>query len=409
MDLLLTNIGTLATPLGTGPKRGAEQGRVHFIKNAAIAVQGNQIAYVGPQAGAPAAQQVIDCGGRLATPGLVDAHTHLSFGGWRQAEMAQRLAGASYLEILAAGGGILNTVGTTRAASEAQLVEWNAGHLRNMLRHGTTTCEGKSGYGLSPDSEAKQLRVLRRLAAGGPQEVVPTFLGAHALPPEYRENRQAYVDLVCDEMLPVVARQGLAEYCDVFCETGVFTPEESRHILHRAAQLGLACRAHVDEIDDLGGAAMAADAGCITAEHLIMTGDEGIKALAARGVIACLLPATSFYLNKPFARARDMIQAGVAVAIATDFNPGSTPNLNLQFPMALACLRYRLQPEEALTAVTLNGAAAVGRADVTGTLEVGKRADIAVWDAPDLPYIFYRYGSNLVHSVVCAGQLYTNP
>jgi imidazolonepropionase len=351
---------------------------------------------------------VIDCEGRLVTPGLVDAHNHLIFGGWRQKEMALKLAGTPYLDILKQGGGILSTVEHTRLASEDELIQKGKTLLKEMLRHGVTVSEAKSGYGLDLQTEMKQLRVIRALNHMQPIELVPTFLGAHAVPKEYAGDRAGYIELLCSQMLPAISAEGLAEFCDVFCESTVFTPEESAKILARAASLGFRLKAHVDEIAPINGAKMAANAGCVSADHLIQTSDEGIRALAGKKAVAVLLPATSFYLGEPYARARRMVDERVPVAIATDFNPGSCPGLNLQFAMNLACIRYRLTPAEALTAVTLNGAAAIGRAGGIGSAEPGKNADLVIWDAYDLEYIFYRFGSNLVWKVVKDGCVYSN-
>ncbi|MDR1559878.1 MAG: imidazolonepropionase [Clostridiales bacterium] len=405
MDLLLRNIGLLATPTGNTARKGDSQGQVTLIENAAVGIENGTFVYVGSSDESLKGGKVIDCECRLVTPGLVDAHTHLVFGGWRQKETARKLAGESYLDILKSGGGILDTVRHTRAATEAELYEKSAALLDIMLAHGTTTAECKSGYGLNVEDELKQLRVIKKLNKTGKVELAPTFMGAHAIPSEFTDNRDAYIDLICDETLPAVQSEGLADFCDVFCETAAFTPEESRRVLGKAVEYGLIPKAHVDEIDPIGGAEMAAEMGCISAEHLIRTGGAGIRALEKRGVVACLLPATSFCLGKGYARARDMIEAGVAVAICTDFNPGSSPNLNLQFPMYLAGLKYRLTPAEALTAVTLNGAAAIGRCNRAGSIEVGKQADLVIWDAPDLDYIFYRYGTNLVRRVIKKGEV----
>jgi imidazolonepropionase len=404
MDLLLNNIGTLATPVGCTARRGPRQGDVRVTLGAAVGVRGGKIAYVGPDGGgSPPATRTLDCGGALVTPGLVDSHTHLVFGGWRQHEFAQKQGGATYLEILRGGGGILSTVESTRRAGMRELAAKSMGFLGEMLRFGVTAAEAKSGYGLDIETELTQLRVIRELGGRQPITLVPTFLGAHALPKEYAGDRKAYVEFLCDEALPRVAAEGLARFCDIFCETAAFTPEESRAVLSRAAALGFGLKAHVDEIDDGGGAAMAAGMGCVSAEHLIRASDAGIGALADAGSVAVLLPCTSFYLDKPYARARKMIESGLAVAVATDFNPGSSPCLNMQLAMSLACLRCRLTPAEALTAATLNGAAAIGLADRMGSVELGKDADFVIWDAPDLDYVFYRFGSNLAAAVVKGG------
>jgi len=410
MDLLLTNIGLLATPRGTTAQKGSAQGKLSLIPNATVGIKDGRIIYVGEQGSDTSATQItvtaaqtIDCGGRLVTPGLVDAHTHLVFGGWRQNELKQKLEGASYIDILKSGGGILNTVEHTRTASETELTEKGKAHLKEMLELGVTTCEAKSGYGLTTEDELKQLRVIQTLDKEQPVDIVPTFMGAHAIPKEFTDNRTGYIDLIISEMLPAVAKEQLAEFCDMFCETAVFTPEESYRILTEAKKYGLAPKMHADEIDPIGGAETAAQIKAISAEHLIQASDDGIQKLAKENVIAVLLPATSFYLDKPYARARDMIKASVAVAIATDFNPGSSPSLNIQLTMNIACLKYKMTPAEVLTAVTLNGAAAINRAKTHGSIEPGKKADIVIWDAPDLDFIFYRYGSNLTHTVIKNG------
>lgn len=408
MDMLIQNIGYLATPTGSSAKCGKEQGEITLLQNAYVLIRNGTIAAVG--SGEIPAEfrqdaEVVDAQGRLVTPGLVDSHTHLIFGGWRQNELGLKLHGVTYLEILARGGGILSTVRSTRAASEQELSDQAAKELASMLRMGTTTCEAKSGYGLDPENEYKQLRAIRSLNETQPVELVPTFLGAHALPEEFKNDREGFLRLLCEEMIPTVAREHLAEFCDVFCETGVFTAEESRRILNAGKQCGLLPKIHADEIDPIGGSQLAGEIGAITAEHLIVCPEEGIKSMAKGGTIACLLPATSFYLGATFAPARAMIDAGVAVAVATDFNPGSCPSSNLQMAMNIACLKYRLTPEEVLTAVTLNGAAGIRRADQIGSIEVGKQGDLLIWDAPDLDYICYRFGSNLVNTVIKKGRL----
>jgi len=403
LDLIITNIGTLATPEGRGPRRGKDQGAVLSLNDAAVGIKDGKIAYVGPMRKAPEAKEIIDVDGRLVTPGLVDSHTHLVFGGWRHHELDLKLKGVSYLDILRGGGGILSTVRSTREMPETKLRDRARAFVEEMLSLGVTTCEAKSGYGLSTDGELKQLRVIRAVDAETPVDIVPTFMGAHAIPEEYKEDRGEFIRIIIEEMLPRVKEEGLAEFCDIFCETAVFTPEESREILGAAKELGFKLKAHTDEIDCIGGAQVAAELGAVSAEHLIASDKTSIKDLARMGVIAVLLPATSFYLDKPYAPARDMLNAGMAVAVASDFNPGSSPSLNLQLAMNLACLKYRLTPEETLTAVTLNAAAAIDRAETIGSLEVGKAADLVIWETDALSYLFYRFGSNLVHSVMKNG------
>ena len=406
--LLLTNIGMLATPQGSSAKKGPEQGAIQILKDAWVLVEDGVIAQVGTGAApAVADAKVVDAGGNLVTPGLVDAHTHLIFGGWRQNELGMKLHGKTYLEIQNAGGGIQSTTNATRQATTEELTEKAAKALDEMMGFGVTTCEAKSGYGLDRQTELKQLAVIRRLGRTQPVELAATYLGAHAVPEEYKACRDEYIRLMTEEMIPLVAREGLAEFCDVFCETGVFTASESEQILRAALAHGLKVKIHTDEIDAIGGTELAGALSAVSAEHLIAATDRGIAALAKGGTVAVLLPATSFYLGKPYARARDMIAAGVPVAVASDFNPGSCPSLNLQLVMNLACWNYRLTPEEVLTAATLNAAAAICRADRLGSLEVGKQADLVIWDAPNLDYIFYRFGQNLAKTVIKRGVVAT--
>ena len=404
-QLLVKNIGMLATPEGKDARRGADQGQIRLLQDAYVLMTDGLITEVGTGDKTVPGAEVLDAGGALVTPGLVDAHTHLIFGGWRQNELGLKLHGASYLDILSMGGGILSTVNATRAATENELYDKAKEALDEMLSLGITTVEAKSGYGLDMDTELKQLRVIRRLNEEHPMDLVPTFLGAHAVPKEYKEDRAGYIRLLCEEVIPAVAREGLAEFCDVFCETGVFSAEESKAILEAGKKWGLIPKIHADEIDPIGGSQLTAEVGAISAEHLIVCPPEGIAAMAKAGTVACCLPATSFYLGSTFAPVRDMVNAGVPVAMATDFNPGSCPSLNMQFVINLGCLKYRLTPEEVLTAVTLNAAAAINRADSIGSLEPGKLGDLVIWNAPDLNYICYRMGSNLVKTVIKKGHI----
>lgn len=408
MSLLIYNIGILASPVGSTAKSGDAQGDVHHISNAFIYVNNGIIEEIGQGKPEVEAQQEIDAKGCLVTPGLVDAHTHLVFGGWREHELPLKLQGVPYLDILAQGGGILSTVLATRRASEKELQAKALDALKVMLSHGTTTCEAKSGYGLNIDTELKQLRVAKSLSALQPITIVSTFMGAHAVPKEYEQHRTDYIDLLIKDLLPLVAQEGLAEFCDIFCETGVFTVDESRKILKAAQALGLGAKIHADELNAIGGSELAGEIRAISAEHLIAASDEGIAALKKGEVIACLLPATSFYLNKPYARALDMINAGVPICVATDFNPGSCPSNNLQLVMNLACWNYKLQPSQVLTSVTLNAAAAIGLAHKIGTIEAGKQADILLWNYENLDYIFYRFGENMVKTVIKEGRVVVN-
>lgn len=406
--LLIHNIGLLQTPVGSECHCGAQQGRNQKLRDAAVLCEDGVITAITcdgalPENSADAVRY--DAGGRLVTPGLVDAHTHLVFGGWRQGEIPLKLRGATYLDILRAGGGILDTVRHTRAADEEALFEKSRAFLDEMLALGVTTCEIKSGYGLDLETELKQLRVIRRLNRQHPVDVAATFLGAHAIPDEYKGRGDQYVDYLCETVIPRVAEEGLASFCDVFCEDSVFDVDQSRRVLERGRQYGLLPKIHADEIEEIGGAVLAGEVEAVSAEHLIATGERGMESMRKGGVIACLLPQTSFYLGKTFAPARRMIELGIPVALASDFNPGSCPSLNLQLSVNLGVLRYKMLPEEVLTAVTVNAACACGRERVCGTLEVGKKADLVVWDAPDWEMICYRFGSNQAKSVVKDGKI----
>ena len=404
MKTIVTNIGMLATPQGSGPRKGPEQGEIQILRDAWVLMEDGVIAQVGTGP-APAADETIDAGGSLVTPGLVDAHTHLIFGGWRQNELGLKLHGKSYLEIQNAGGGIQSTTNATRQSTEEELTQKAAQALDEMMHFGVTTCEAKSGYGLATEHELKALQVIKNLNDRHHMDIVATFMGAHLVPAEYKANRAEYIRLVCEEMMPKVKEQGIAKYCDVFCEADTFTVEESRQVLEAGLKYGLRPKIHADEIEAIGGSVLAGEIGAISAEHLIVCPPEGIESMARGGVVACLLPATSFYLGATFAPARDMVNAGVPVAMATDFNPGSCPCLNLQFVINLGCLKYKLTPEEVLTAVTLNAAAAIDMAGLVGSVEPGKQGDLVIWDAPDLDYICYRMGSNLTKTVVKKGRV----
>lgn len=400
---LITNIGLLQTPEGSSSLRGAAQGANKKLGNASVLIEDGTITAVrsdGLLPEPPPDAEVIDAGGRLATPGLVDAHTHLVFGGWRQHEIPLKLRGATYLDILRAGGGILSTVNATREASEESLFARSMGFLDEMKKEGVTAVEIKSGYGLDTENELKQLRTAARLSRESGLEIIPTFLGAHAVPPEYEGRADDYVELIVNEMLPAVKREGLAEFCDVFLEEAVFDVAQSRRILNKARELGMGLKIHADEIAEIGGSELAGELGARSAEHLVATGKKGIAALARGGTTAVLLPGTSLYLNKTYAPAREMIEAGVPVAIATDFNPGSCPSLDTGLLMTLAYLKYRMTPEETLTAMTLNAACAVDRGKTHGTVEPGKRGGVVLWNAEDMETLCYRFGSNLVYRTV---------
>ena len=406
--LLIKNIGTLQTPVGSCKHGGEKQGENLKLHDAAILVENGLIKAITEGGILPEGcenAEVIDAAGALVTPGLIDCHTHMVFGGYRQGEIPLKLRGASYLDILRAGGGILDTVGKTRAASEDELYEKTKAFLDEMLTYGVTTAESKSGYGLDLENELKQLRVNKRLNETHKIDLVSTFLGAHAIPEEYKGKADEYIDLLCDVVLPAVKEQNLADFVDVFCEDSVFDVAQSEKMLRAGQALGLRARIHADEIEEIGGAVLSGEVGAISAEHLIATGEKGMASMAKGGVIADLLPCTSLYLNKTFAPARRMIELGIPVAIASDFNPGSCPSLNLQLAMTMGYVKYRMTPEEILTAVTINAACSCGLEEKVGTLEVGKQADLVIWNAPDMEMLVYRMGSNLAKTVIKRGEV----
>jgi len=348
--------------------------------------------------------EIVDATGHLVTPGLVDPHTHLPYGGSREREFEMRLEGATYMEIMNAGGGIHSTTRMTRESSEDELVEQAKRRLDSFLKHGVTTVEAKSGYGLDVKNELKQLRVVKRLNEEHPADLIPTFMGAHAVPGEYKGREDEYVDLIIHEMLPAVANEKLAVFNDVFCEVGVFTPEQSERILEAGKKVGLVPKIHADEIEPYGGAELAAKVGAISAEHLLKASDEGIKKMAEAGVIACLLPATALYLREEAAKGRNMIDAGVPVAISTDCNPGSSPTTSMPLVMNLACISMRMTPAEALTAATYNAACAIQMEGKVGSLEEGKQADVVLWNVSSYQELQYLFGVNHVKSVWKKGQ-----
>lgn len=389
------------TPWDQGsPARGSNQGSsVRFWPKAALIVRDGLIEELGEEskilelAASEEIHQEVDCGGMCLIPGFVDPHTHMCFAADREGEFKERLAGVSYLEILARGGGILSTVRAVRDSSEEELLEESLVRALRALSLGTTTLEIKSGYGLETGAELKMLRVIRRISMETPLDIVPTFLGAHAVPEEYRGNPQGYLELLLEEMLPETASQGIARFCDVFCEKGVFSVEESRKILRRAFQLGLGLKVHADEVHDTGGAALAAELGAASAEHLLAASDQGLRAMAGAGVVAVLLPGTALSLKKPYARAREMIEMGVPVALATDCNPGSCYLESMPLVFALAVLGMGLSVEEALVAATLNASYALGMASRVGSLNHGKQADFVLLEGDSPAVLAYRLGA----------------
>ncbi|MED4689708.1 imidazolonepropionase [Peribacillus frigoritolerans] len=343
--------------------------------------------------------EVFDATGHLVTPGLVDPHTHVVYGGSREREFEMRLEGATYMDIMNGGGGIHATTRMTREASEEELMEQTIRRLDSFLAHGVTTVEGKSGYGMNLETELKQLRVMKKLQEEHPIDLVPTFMGAHAVPKDYKGREDEFVDHLINDMLPIVAEEKLAEFNDVFCEKGVFTPEQSERILKAGKKYGLIPKIHADEIEPYGGAELAAKIGAISAEHLLKASEEGIQAMAKSGTIACLLPATALYLREDAAPGRRMVDEGVAVAISTDCNPGSSPTTSMPLVMNLACISMRLTPAEALTAATYNAACAINRQEKIGSLEVGKQADVVLWNVENYQELQYLFGVNHVKTV----------
>ena len=409
-DFLIDTADLVATCAGAAPRSGAAQGAIGGLTRASVAAWHGRIVAVGAAADVTRSvtldpeATVVDGRGHTLVPGFVDSHTHAVFAGDRRGELAQRLAGATYAEIAAAGGGIVRTVEATRAASEDTLVSLARPRLAEALAQGTTTCEIKSGYGLDTATELRMLRAIRTLGAAQPIEVSATFMGAHEVPVEYRGRRDAYIQLVVDEMLPAVAREGLAEWNDVFCEVGVFTPDEARRILAAGRALGLAPRIHADELGASGGALTAAAIGAVSADHLIHVDEAAADAMARAGVIATLLPAAAFFLKLGrYAPARMLVSRGVPVALATDLNPGGGFSPSMPFVMALAAFGMGLTLEEALVAATINGAAALGRQQHVGSLEVGKQMDAVLVEGTLADLV--RVGAPVVAAVVKRGAV----
>lgn len=399
---VLTNIATLVTCRAEGG-----QSALHEIPAAALAWDGDQVRWAGPEAELPddwADAERIDADGALVIPGLIDCHTHLAFGGWRADEFEQRLRGVDYRTIAEQGGGITSTMRHTRAASEDDLAAKSHGFLRAMARLGVTTVEVKSGYGLSAADELKLLRVYRRLHQEQPLRLVPTFLGAHVVPPEYQDDRVAYVDLLCEYLIPRVADAGLAQFCDVFVEDTAFSVEEARRVLEAGNKHGLRPKLHVDQLSDGGGARLAAEVSAVSADHLEYTSDDGIRAMAEAGVVAVTLPLASLYLNQPPMEARRFVEAGVPVAVATDFNPGTAPSYHLPLALTLACTMNRLTPAEALKGATLIAAQALALDDRLGSLESGKQANFVLLDAPTVNHWLYHFRANAAVATYVRGE-----
>ena len=403
----------VVTPTGFTARKGAEMGRLLVLDGATIEVTDGVITYVGPNRGENRDGYYrrywhYNARGRCVLPGFVDSHTHFVFGGERAEEFSWRLKGESYMSIMERGGGIVSTVKATRASNYIRLRAKAEGFLKQMSAMGVTTVEGKSGYGLDKDTELMQLRIMRSLNGDEHRrvDVVPTFLGAHAVPPEYAGRTDDYVDFLIREVMPAVADGGLAEFCDVFCEQGVFSIEQSRRLLLAARGMGFALKLHADEIVPLGGAGLAAELSATSADHLLHASDADIRAMAAQGVVATLLPLTAFALKEPYARGRAMIDAGCAVALATDLNPGSCFSGSIPLTFALACIYMQMSVEEAITALTLNGAAALNRAATIGSIEAGKKGDLVVLSTDNYHFLPYYIGMNCVIATVKQGVIH---
>jgi imidazolonepropionase len=414
-NLIIKNASEVVTCSGFTAKKGKEMSELSILADGVVVIEQGKITRVGATAEVMtefkaagkdlSGFDTINASGKAVLPGFVDSHTHLVFGGYRADEYAWRLKGDSYMDILQRGGGILSTVRATRSASRGELVEAGLKRLDSMLAFGVTTVEGKSGYGLDRETEIKQLEVMADLNRQHPLDVVPTFMGAHAVLPEFKGREDAYIDFVLADVVPEVASRNLAEFCDVFCEKNVFSVAQSQRLLTNAATSGLKAKLHADEIVQLGGAELAAQIGAVSADHLLHASDDGIRAMAAAGVVATLLPATAFSLREPYARGRFMIDAGCAVALATDFNPGSCFCESIPLIAALAALYMNLTPEEIVTALTINGAAALGRADTIGSLDPGKQGDVVILEHPSHRFIPYHIGVSTVEKVIKNGNL----
>lgn len=407
---LFTNC-TIYSPVDRGtPRSGKSQGELtHFQQGALLVSKDGKIAAIGDESKVkswlPSTEDLItrDMQGKCVVPGFVDPHTHMCFAKRREAEFELRLAGTPYLEILKRGGGILSSVRAVKEATEAELYEVTRKHALSALKHGTTTLEIKSGYGLDTQNELKQLAVIGKLARAGVQDVVATFLGAHAIPVEFKDNPDGFISLLIEEMLPAVQEQGIADHCDIFCEEGVFSIEQGRRLLTAAKKLGMRVKIHADEVHDLGGAGLAAELAACSADHLLAASDSNIRAMAANGVVANLLPATAYSLRKPYARARFMIDNNLPVALATDCNPGSSYTESMPFIIGLAVLNMEMTPAEALVGATLNAAYSIDMADKVGSLDVGKQADFLVLDGDSPAILAYHAGVSPVEQVYKKG------
>ncbi|MBW1720556.1 MAG: imidazolonepropionase [Deltaproteobacteria bacterium] len=409
-NILIKNASEVVTCHGFKAKQGGEMKDLHIIENGSVVVEEGRIRAVGKTTEIlsgldESGFEVIDATGKAVLPGFVDSHTHFVFGGYRAEEFAWRLRGDSYMSIMERGGGILSTVRATREATREELIASGMKRLDSMLSFGVTTVEGKSGYGLDRETEIKQLEVMAYLQENHPLDIAATFLGAHAVPGEYKGREDDFIDFMLREVMPEVRERGLAEFCDIFCEKNVFSVDRSRRLLKGAGEMGFKIKLHADEIVSLGGAELAAELGAVSADHLLQASDKGIQDMARAGVVATLLPGTAFSLKEPYARGREMIDKGCAVALATDLNPGSCFTESVPLLFALATLYMGITTEEAVTAMTINGAAALDRADTVGSIDPGKKGDLIILEFPSYRYIPYHIGVSTVEKVVKDGRL----
>ena len=408
-NIIIKNAAQVVTCSGFEGKRGAEMSDLHVIENGTVIVTNGIISHVLKKGEAipidVSGYKKIDATGKALLPGFVDPHTHFVFGGHREEEFSWRMRGDSYMSIMERGGGIVNTTKATREASEEELYNSAKRRLDDMLELGITTVEGKSGYGLDKDTEMKQLRVMRRLNEDHPMDIVSTFMGPHATPAEWKGREDEFIDFNINEMLPLVAKEKLAECADIFSEENVFTIEQSRRFLTAAREHGFLLKLHADEIVQFGGAELAGELKVLSADHLLQASDEGIKAMADNGVVATLLPLTAFSLKEEYARGREMIDANCIVALATDLNPGSSHTASAPLLFAIACIYMNLSPEEAVTAYTINSAAAINRADTVGSIDVGKQGDMILLKYPSYKFLPYYVGMNCVETVIKKGVL----
>lgn len=407
-NLIIKNASQLVTCSGFSAKKGKEMSDLSVIENGTVIITDGIITYVEkdcPPLSDYPDHQVIDAVGKAVLPGFVDSHTHFIFGGYREEEFSWRMRGDSYMSIMERGGGIHNTMNATRKASFEELKEAGRRRLDSMMAMGITTVEGKSGYGMNKETELKQLEVMKDLNEEHPVDIVSTFMGAHATPQEYKGKEDEFLDYIIREVMPEVKKKNLADCCDIFCERNVFDIEQSRRYLAAARDLGFNLKIHADEIVTLGGAELAVELGALSADHLLQASDHGIADLAGSKTVATLLPCTAFSLKEHYARGRYMIDSGCAVALATDLNPGSSFTNSIPLLFALACIYMQLSPEEAVTAVTINGAAAVGRADKIGSIDVGKQGDLVILEYPSYKFLPYHIGMNIVEKVIKKGIL----